>query len=210
MRKIIRYIFKCAGRFLALIYPRVCSLWLKTIRNKIYTFWVAAGFKKCADSSILVYPVTIGGGKYICVGEKGYIGARTVLTAWDEYENDHFNPQIIIGNNVSIGDDCHITAINKIEIGDNVLIGKKITITDNSHGKTEYEQLSIPPLKRSLFSKGPVVIEENVWIGDKATILPGVKIGRNAIIAANAVVTRDIPENCVAGGNPAKVIKEMK
>jgi acetyltransferase-like isoleucine patch superfamily enzyme len=64
------------------------------------------------------------------------------------------------------------------------------------------------PIKRSLFSKGPVIIGDNVWIGDKATILPGVSIGNGAVIAANAVVTKDVPAYSVAAGNPARIIKQ--
>lgn len=113
-----------------------------------------------------------------------------MLTAWDRYGSETFRPQIIIGNNVSIGDDSHITAINRIEIGNNVLTGKKITITDNSHGKSTFEMLSFPPAIRQLYSEGPVIIEEGVWIGDKVTILANVHIGENAIIGANAVVQK--------------------
>jgi len=67
--------------------------------------------------------------------------------------------------------------------------------------------LSIPPKNRTLYSSGPVIIEDCVWIGDKVTILPNVRIGKNTIIGANSVVVKDIPGNCVAGGIPAKVIK---
>jgi acetyltransferase-like isoleucine patch superfamily enzyme len=133
-----------------------------------------------------------------------------VFTAWDRYGSDSFTPQIIIGNNVSIGGESHITAINRIEIGNNVLTGRKITITDNSHGKSTSHYICISPALRPLFSEGPVIIGDGVWIGDKVTILPNVHIGKNAIIGANAVVTRDIPANCVAGGIPAKVIKTIK
>ncbi|GAB6011240.1 acyltransferase [Viscerimonas tarda] len=165
---------------------------------------------KFGKNSILHCPIVLLGCKYISIGKNVGIGARAIITAWDEFEEDKFSPQITIGNNVNIGEDCHITAINKIEIGDNVLMGKKVTITDNAHGKTEYALLSIPPQKRPLYSKGPVVIEDGVWIGDKATILAGVHIGKNTIIGSNAVVTRDIPANCVAGGIPARVIKEIR
>ena len=70
------------------------------------------------------------------------------------------------------------------------------------------ETLHIPPIKRPIYSKGPVIIGDNVWIGDKATILPGVTIGDGAVIAANAVVTKDVPAFCVAAGNPARIIKK--
>ena len=69
------------------------------------------------------------------------------------------------------------------------------------------EYLNIDPLRRPIISKGPVSIGKNVWIGDKATILPNVSIGDGAIIAANAVITKDVPPYSVAGGNPAKIIR---
>lgn len=80
-------------------------------------------------------------------------------------------------------------------------------ITDNSHGETDYDSLKMPPIKRPITSKGPVIIGNNVWIGDKATILPGVTIGDGSVIAANAVVTKDVPPYSVVGGNPAIVLK---
>lgn len=83
-----------------------------------------------------------------------------------------------------------------------------MTITDNSHGETDYSSLNLPPGKRPITSKGPVVIGNNVWIGDKATILPGVTIGDGSVIAANAVVTKDVPAFSVVAGNPAHVIRK--
>lgn len=83
-----------------------------------------------------------------------------------------------------------------------------MTITDNSHGNTDIDNLKLKPIDRKIFSKGPVIIGNNVWIGDKATILPNVTIGDGAVIAANAVVTKDVPAYCVAAGNPAKIIKK--
>lgn len=80
-------------------------------------------------------------------------------------------------------------------------------ITDNSHGETDYDSLKMLPIKRPITSKGPVIIGNNVWIGDKATILPGVTIGDGSVIAANAVVTKDVPPYSVVGGNPAIVLK---
>jgi acetyltransferase-like isoleucine patch superfamily enzyme len=65
------------------------------------------------------------------------------------------------------------------------------------------------PTERKVISKGAVIIGENVWIGDKVTILPGVEIGNGVVIGANSVVTKDIPSYCVVGGNPAKVIKQL-
>ena len=95
-------------------------------------------------------------------------------------------------------------------MGNNVRLGKKILITDNAHGASSSELLDIAPNYRPLISKGPVVIDDNVWIGEKASIMPGVHIGKGVIVAANSVVTKDVPSYCVVAGVPAKVIKVMK
>ena len=65
------------------------------------------------------------------------------------------------------------------------------------------------PLEREVYSKGPVIIEKNVWIGDKVTILPGVTVGQGAVIAANSVVSKDVPAFSVVGGIPAKLLKNI-
>ena len=173
----------------------------------MYTGWISNKFKLLGNKTLIHPKCYLIGGKYISINYNCSIGARAYLTAWDEYGSDIFRPKIIIGHNVSIGEDSHISAISRIEIGNNVLMGKKITIIDNAHGNSCSQLLPLPPAKRPLYSAGPVIIESGVWIGDKVTVLPNVRIGRNAIIGANAVVTHDIPENCIAVGIPAKVIK---
>jgi len=74
-------------------------------------------------------------------------------------------------------------------------------------GRTNKDSFLLRPADRILYSLGMVEVEDNVWIGDKVTILPNVRIGKNAVIGANSVVTKNIPENGIAVGNPAKVIK---
>jgi len=154
----------------------------------------------------------------ITLGDDVSFGENTFLTAWDSYTckingeiaTQHFKPSIVIGSNCHFGYNNHITAINSITIGDNLLTGKWVTITDNSHGQFVAEQLGMEPSLRPLFSKGPVVIGNNVWIGDKATILPGVHIGDGAIIAANAVVVKDVPEYSMVAGNPSRIVKKIQ
>jgi acetyltransferase-like isoleucine patch superfamily enzyme len=82
-----------------------------------------------------------------------------------------------------------------------------VYISDHSHGEINSSILSTIPVERPLISKGSVVIENNVWIGEGVCILPGVRIGSNSIIGANAVVTKNIPANVVVAGNPARIIK---
>lgn len=118
-------------------------------------------------------------------------------------------PELTIGNGCNFGEYNHITAVNRIVIGDNLLTGRFILITDNSHGKFELEDLQKHPSNREIISKGEVVIGNNVWLGDKVSVLPGVHIGDGCIIGANSVVTHDVPDYSIAAGNPAKVIKTI-
>jgi acetyltransferase-like isoleucine patch superfamily enzyme len=197
------------GRLWSHLYSFAFSRNIKRVKTRLYSAWISKEFKSFGIGSIIKDNFYFEGGKYISIGKNTFIENRVAITAWDNYASINYHPVISIGDNVSIGDESHISAINRIEIGNNVLTGKKITITDNSHGKTDIKILSLPPSIRPLYSKGPVIIEDGVWIGDKVTILPNVRIGKNAIIAANAVVTKDVPSNCVVGGIPAKVIKVM-
>lgn len=207
LKNIISLFFFYFGKFYSYLYSYSSSNRFKVIKNKLYSAWISREFKTFGKDSSIKGGMFLRGGSYILIGDKTSFGTRSTVTAWDKYGSDRFCPEIIIGNNVSIGDDCHITAINRIEIGNNVLTGKKITITDNAHGNTNIESLMLPPTHRALYSPGPVFIEDGVWIGDKVTILANVRIGKNAIIGSNAVVTKDIPANCVAGGIPARIIK---
>lgn len=149
--------------------------------------------------------------EYISIGDNTTFGDWLFLTAWNRYKTENgeqkMNPELTIGYNCNFGAFNHITCTNRVIIGNGVLTGKWITITDNSHGTTEIDSLYVTPTKRPIYSKGPVIIGNNVWIGDKVTVLPGVTIGEGAVIAANAVVTKDVPAYSVAAGNPAKIIK---
>lgn len=178
----------------------------------IYTFFVKRGFVRFGRNSLLrPYSDLLVGKQYMSIGDNTIIGKHIQLTAWGKHNGTHFNPSIVIGNNCQFGSYNHITAINRIEIGNGVLTGKFVTITDNSHGKPGDKcDCELSPIVRTVYSKGPVVIGDNVWIGDKATILPNVKIGEGCIIGANSVVTKDIPPYCIVGGNPARIIKLIK
>lgn len=210
IKKSILYFFKFLVSLTRSVFSYSSHITFTRFKTKLYTMWVSTEFKHLGHSSSISYPIDLRGGQYISIGNEVTIGKRSVITAWDTYGNNRFKPDISIGNCCSIGDDCHFTSVNSIIIGENVLMGKKITITDNGHGDTIFQQLTIPPIKRPLFTKGSVIIDDNVWIGDKVTILPNVRIGKNSIIGANALVSKDVPPNCIVGGNPATIIKVIK
>jgi acetyltransferase-like isoleucine patch superfamily enzyme len=118
----------------------------------------------------------------------------------------NFTQQIVIGNNTILSLGCHISSIEKIIIGNNILTGRRISIIDNSHGSSSLLDFILPPSKRELTSKGPIIIGKNVLIGDKLTILSGVSKGDNSIIGANSVVTKNVSSNSIALGMPVKTI----
>ena len=185
---------------------------LPSKRNWLYTLWIRNFLGEVGEKCYFHYPLRLegGGSRHIRIGDRTSIQAFGVLGSWERYGNDeHYEPEIIIGNHCSIGEFCHITAINKITIGDGLLTGRFVYIGDNAHGGLSWEEADTPPARRHLKSKGEIMIGQNVWIGDKVTILGGVTIGDNVIIGAGSIVTRDVPSNSMAAGMPARVIKTL-
>lgn len=178
---------------------------LNKIATKIRSYWVSSKFKYCHKTVRFGRIAKISCPEYITISERTTFRDYIYLTVWSLAPKIS-PPSLKIGSDCNFGAYNHITCSNKIEIGNGVLTGKWVTITDNSHGETDYESLQIPPNKRPIVSKGSVVIGNNVWIGDKATILPGVIIGDNSVVAANAVVTKNVPSYSVVGGNPARIL----
>ncbi|MCM1320661.1 MAG: sugar O-acetyltransferase [Bacteroides sp.] len=111
-----------------------------------------------------------------------------------------FGNRVKFGKNVFINHSAILSASGGIEFGDRVSLAPGVRIATINHDFNE---------RHKIYTYGKVVIKKNAWIGMNATITPGVTIGENAVVAAGAVVTRDVPDNAVAGGVPAKVIKML-
>lgn len=145
--------------------------------------------------------------RFITIGKGSIINAHYILSTWPGRAVKE--PRLTIGEKCCIGSYNHISCANEIVMGNNVLTGKWVTIIDNNHGDTDYSSLIAPPISRQVtIKKNRTTIGDNVWIGDKATILPGVSIGDGAVVAANSVVTKDVPPYGVVAGCPAKIIKQ--
>lgn len=174
----------------------------RRIRNCWWHFITKLRIKHVGKSSTIIRPMTIFNGRYIRMGKKSYILSGARLEAIDKWNNQTFTPEMIIGNNVAIQQNIHITCAGKLLIGDgtSVLGG---TITDIVH---EYDDISLPPHQQNIHVI-PVKIGKQCMIGMGARIMPGASLGDHVIIGTNAVVTQAIPDYCVAVGVPAKVIK---
>lgn len=199
-------------RFWSRVYCYERSNILREKRDELYSLWISNFVGNVGSNSSIKYPCKLWGGgqRKITIGNNSTIQSHCILGCWLKYAGVEYTPTLNIGNNCNIGEHTHISAINSITIGDGLLTGRYVYIGDNSHGELSVEEADIPPIRRTLKSKGPILIGNNVWIGDKVTILSGVTIGDNAIIAANSVVTHDVPRNSVVAGAPAKIVKELK
>ncbi|WP_394675136.1 DapH/DapD/GlmU-related protein [uncultured Chryseobacterium sp.] len=159
------------------------------------------------NARIIRFPIDIRGKKYIKVSKGFTTGVGCRIEAYPKNNQT----TLIFGENFQMNDYVHITAMESVVIGNNVLLASKIYISDCSHGSyAGNENDSNPesiPHSRPLYSK-PIVIEDNVWLGEFVSVLPGVTIGKGSIIGANSVVSKSIPANVIAVGSPAKVIKK--
>ena len=130
------------------------------------------------------------------IGEK-VDESTTVFTPF----HTNFGRHIRLGHNVFINHACSLLDLGGITIEDEVMVGPRVNITSENHPVEVDDRKTLVP--------EAVVIKRNAWIGAAATIMPGVTIGENAVVAAGAVVTKDVPENTVVAGVPAKVVKEL-
>jgi len=137
-------------------------------------------------------------------GETGVIIEEEVIFGRNCTIQAKYGP-IRIGRKTNIGPHCVMSATSEVILGEQLLIGALCYIGGGSYHS---DRIDIPIMEQGVYSKGPVIIEDDVWIGAHSVILAGVHIGRGAVIGAGSIVTRDIPTLSVAVGNPAKVIRK--
>ena len=158
-------------------------------------------------AKMIRFPFDIRGKRNIKFGTGFVTGFGCRLEAYTSEKSN----AISIGDNVQINDYVHITAMRNVTIGNNVLIASKVYISDCSHGSYAGDSLDSSPLSipidRAYVIKD-VIIEDNVWLGEHVSVLPGVTIGSGTIVGSNSVVTKSLPPNIIAVGIPAKPIKK--
>ena len=212
-RKFIDILIK--GQLLGVVYERVFVYFITECLGKISLWFyriiyrnITIGKKvKCWGRPIIVKSPNSS----ISIGNNARIGSDFVRAGIALYSRLKLQAggeaKIIIGNNVAMSGTSITCRTTKIEIGDDSMIAPNVVIVDSDfHNKW-------PPENRThnmgYENDRPVTIDKNVWIGMNSIILKGVAIGENSVIAAGSVVVKDVPRNVVAGGNPAKVIKEL-
>lgn len=154
------------------------------------------------------FPIVIRGRKYIDFGMSLTTGVGCRFDCFPGI--DSAAKKLVFGKNVQINDYVHIVAMEKVTIGDDVLMASHVFISDNSHGSYKGDELDsdprVPPIQRE-YRTSPVTIGKSSWIGEGVIIMPGVSIGEGCVIGAHSIVNRDIPNYTVAVGTPIRLIK---
>lgn len=160
------------------------------------------------EARLIRFPIDVRGRQFMSIAKGFTTGVGCRLEAYPIGNHK----SLFISKNVQINDYVHITAMKRVSLGNNVLLASKIYISDCSHGNYDGNMPQSSPLeipsKRPLTSN-PVTIEDNVWLGESVSVLPGVTIGKGTIVGANAVVSKSLPSFVIAVGIPAKPIKRF-
>ncbi len=164
-------------------------------------------FAAFGDGSLICFPpAALFGEGGIQIGRNTLIGPNVSLSAGMGPDQDLLSDEIlVIGDRCLIGRGSSIVAHLSIEIGDDVFFAPNVYVTDQNHA---FDDLSMP-IGRQSMPEQPVVIGAGSWLATNVVVLPGVTIGKHVAIGAGSVVTTDIPDNCVAVGSPARVVKDL-
>ena len=177
---------------------------LARLLNRVHVSAVRSRFATFGKGTVVEYPAKLVHPELVHVGAGVLICEHAWLNAKDDRGDGR--PTLTIGEGTYIGRFCHINAWQDVTIGRNVLLADRVFISDADHN---YEDIHTPVLMQGDRFKGRVVLGDGCWLGIGVVVMPGVTIGRNAVIAANAVVTSDVPDYAVAGGIPARVLKRL-
>jgi acetyltransferase-like isoleucine patch superfamily enzyme len=185
-------------RFLArnrMLTPKYARLLGRYLRRRLFTVagwrWQTAGM------------LFLGRRLEIQIGRRGEVRFGRFVWLGDGTKIRCHEGVVDIGDKTVFGQECTISAYQRVRIGEQCVIADRAMFIDFDHGVVEVER----PIRQQGIYKRDLIVGSNVWVGYGACLLRGVRIGDNAIIGSNSVVTRDVPANAVVGGVPAKVIR---
>jgi len=202
MKGIVRRLVIKLGILLHELEPSIAKATLPDFANK-------------PNNLVIDRPRRIINSKHVHVGDDVYLGPGSMITAIESYpdkglhppENlvvNSYTPNILIGNRVNSTGSLIIAALNKIEIGDDVIFASNVFISDGQHGN---QDIGLAYKYQPMQKLSPIAIGRGCWVGQNVLILSGVTIGEMSIIGANSLVTKDLPPRCIAFGNPARIVK---
>lgn len=176
----------------------VLAGWKKAIVNRPY------GLKEMGSGSYFIRPWRLQGRPNIGIGRRTSILRGSNVCAIDRYDNYTFSPSLWIGDEVYIGPNVFLTAIDRISIGDRCVLSQDVYITDFFHGFGPEDGMI---MKQNLKSNGPVTIGDDCFLGYRVAVMPNVTLGDWCIVGVNSVVTHSFPAYSMIAGTPARLIK---
>jgi acetyltransferase-like isoleucine patch superfamily enzyme len=189
------------SRYIGRAFLSVHRLWLR-MHAKLFSLLAAGAFARFGSRSTLEPPARLVGEARIALGDRVYFGAGSWLQALSDEDNR--SVAISVANGVSSSGGCVISAVRSVVIEEDVLLARNVYISDHIH---KYTDTGLPVLAQGCDKIAPVRICRGAWLGQNVVVCPGVTIGRGAVIGANSVVNRSIPDFSVAAGAPARVVK---
>ena len=177
------------------------------VKIRIWKYKILSDCKKVKGNPTLHQPILLAGKGNISFGENvqiGVINSPNFYTHYFYLEARNNDSEISIGDNVSINNGFKVVAFSKIVIEKNVLIGFGCSIIDN-----DGHHLAIDKRNTGKPNSADIYIGENVFLGNDVTVLKGVTIGKNSVVGNGSIVTKNVPENVIVAGNPAKIIRNF-
>lgn len=173
---------------------------LRETRDRAFSLAMRSSFASMGARSRLSLPVQLVGSERIEIGSRVYFGPGCWLLTHDP------GGRLEVGDDTSIAGYCVLSAAASVRIGRSVLFARNVYIADHRHG---FELADTPIIDQPLQDIRPVVVEDGAWLGQNVVLLPGVTVGRGAVVGANSVIREDVPPRSVVAGAPGRLIRRL-
>ena len=179
-----------------------CYRWAVRLKGKLFSILISGAFSNFGKRTVLMTPIRLSGEERIAIGNGVFVGPGSWLQTLPDGGDQAV--AISIGDRTSIAGSCVISAVRGVVIEEDVLFARNVYVSDHIH---KYEDRDKPILDQGVDKIAPVLIQRGAWLGQNVVICPGVTIGRGAVVGANSVVNRDVPDYSLAVGAPARLVK---
>jgi acetyltransferase-like isoleucine patch superfamily enzyme len=173
---------------------------LRDTRDRAFSLTMRSSFASLGARTRLSMPIQLVGAERIAIGSRVYFGPGCWLLTHEP------EGRLEVGDDTSIAGYCVLSAAVSVRIGRSVLFARNVYIADHRHG---FELDDTPIIDQPLQEIRPVVVEDGAWLGQNVVLLPGVTVGRGAVVGANSVIREDVPPRSVVAGAPGRVVRRL-
>jgi len=173
---------------------------LRDTRDRAFSLAMRSSFASLGARTRLSLPIQLVGAERITIGSRVYFGPGCWLLTHEP------EGRLEVGNDTSIAGYCVLSAAANVRIGHSVLFARNVYIADHRHG---FELDETPIIDQPVQEIRPVVVEDGAWLGQNVVLLPGVTVGRGAVVGANSVIREDVPPRSVVAGAPGRVVRRL-